>query len=96
MVDYQLKMRECWNSLKSPMEVKSIMGLIPEYRYINVILDNETYDNPALNYSFFNWDQQTLSHLKMCVLSMRKKLLEQIQELLVEILSIGLITEEEE
>lgn len=39
MMVYQMKMMECWNSLRSPMEVKSIMGLIPQFSYINVLLD---------------------------------------------------------
>lgn len=56
MHEYQLKMNECWNSLRSPMEVKSILGLIPEYSYINRILDNQKYDNPSLNYSLYESD----------------------------------------
>ena len=83
MVDYQMKMVECWNSLRSPMEVKSIMGLIPEYNYVNVILDN--YDNPSINYAFLQWDLLTLSHLKKCVMCLRKEILEQIKVLLQEI-----------
>lgn len=28
IVSYQLKMKECWNSFRSPMEIKSILGLM--------------------------------------------------------------------
>ena len=78
MTSYQIKMGECWNSLRSPLEVKSIFGLIPEYKYVNHMLDNGQYDNPALNYSFYSWDKQTLHYLKNSVISVRKGILEQI------------------
>ena len=53
IVSYQLKMKECWNSFRSPMEIKSILGLVEEYKYTNNILDNQKYDNPAINFSFY-------------------------------------------
>lgn len=53
IVSYQLKMNECWNSFRSPMEVKSILGLVDEFKYTNVILENQKYDNPSINYAFY-------------------------------------------
>ena len=35
------------------MEIKSILGLVEEYKYTNNILDNQKYDNPAINFSFY-------------------------------------------
>jgi len=57
-------MQECWNSLRSPIDVKSIMGLIPEYSYIQQILDNEKYNNPSLNYALYKSDSKILDDLK--------------------------------
>lgn len=53
IVTYQLKMKECWSSFRSPMEIKSILGLVDDYRFTNHILENQKYDNPAINYSFY-------------------------------------------
>jgi len=57
-------MQECWNSLRSPIDVKSIMGLIPEYSYILQILDHEKYNNPSLNYALYKSDSKILDELK--------------------------------
>jgi len=80
-----MKMQECWNSLRSPIDVKSIMGLVPEYSHIVQILDNETYDNPSLNYALYQSDSQTLDHLKTVIIVMRKKLIDEIIKLLCDI-----------
>lgn len=53
ILSYQLKMKECWNSFRSPMEIKSILGLIDEFKHTNSILENEKYDNPSINYAFY-------------------------------------------
>lgn len=95
MHEYQLKMNECWNSLRSPMEVKSILGLIPEYSYINRILDNQKYDNPSLNYSLYESDQKNLDYLKQVIVIMRKKLIDDITALIGELNKIDLLTDNE-
>ena len=75
------------------MEVKSIMGLIPEYEHINVILDNEQYDNPSLNYALYTADRETLDHLKEALMVMRKRVLQELQGLIRKLKEIGLLTE---
>jgi len=42
-------MKDQWDSLASPKQVNTILGLIPEYKYINKLLEHENLsDNPAL------------------------------------------------
>lgn len=91
--DYQMKMKECWDSLRSPVEVKSIMGLIPEYEHINVILDNDQYDNPSLNHALYTADRETLDHLKEALMVMRKRVLQELQGLVRQLKEIGLLSE---
>ena len=57
---HAIYMQECWGSLGSPMEIKSILGLMEKYSSINAILENETYDNPSLNVGLFKIDEDTL------------------------------------
>lgn len=42
------------------MEIKSILGLVDEFKYIAKILDNDNYDNPALNQGLYKVDQDCL------------------------------------
>lgn len=35
------------------MEIKSIIGLVDEYSHTNIILENQKYDNPSINYAFY-------------------------------------------
>lgn len=48
--------KECWDSLKDVMDVKSILGQLDEFKYIAKIMDNDKYDNPALNLGFYKVD----------------------------------------
>ena len=48
--------KECWESLGSPMEIKSILGLLDEFKYISMILDSELYDNPSMNCGLYRVD----------------------------------------
>ena len=59
-------------SLASVMEVKSILGLIEEFQYITRILDNDSYDNPALNQGLYKVDQDCLDQLKKACLIARE------------------------
>lgn len=53
---YTIKIKECWEALQSVMEVKSILGLLDEFKYITKILDSEMFDNPALNCGLYRVD----------------------------------------
>ena len=41
-------MGEGWRLLVSPLEYKSILGLIPKYKYINRLMYNNRISNPVL------------------------------------------------
>lgn len=82
IVSYQLKMKECWNSFRSPMEVKSILGLVPDYAFINDILENHRYDNPSINYAFYENDMLHLDNLSTVMLIMLEKHLIEINFLI--------------
>ena len=53
---YTLNIKECWESLESVMSVKSILGLLDEFKFITKILDSELFDNPALNCGLYRVD----------------------------------------
>jgi hypothetical protein len=92
MNEYQLKMNECWNSLRSPVEVKSIMGLVEEYKYINVILDNEKFDNPSMNFALYDSDASNLDLLKSIIFLMRARQLNDIRNLIAQLKEIDFLT----
>ena len=82
IVSYQLKMKECWNSFRSPMEVKSILGLVPDYKHIDTILENQSYDNPAINFAFYDNDMLHLNNLSTVMLILLEKHLIEIKFLI--------------
>lgn len=77
-----MEMKECWASLASVMEVKSILGQLDEFKYILKILDNDTYDNPALNQGLYKVDQDCLDQLKKAVLLARESQLKDLKEII--------------
>lgn len=61
------------------MEIKSILGLLDEFKYITAILDNELYDNPSMNCGLYRVDQDCLDQLKKAVLTARDDQLTEIK-----------------
>ena len=57
--------------LASPIEVVSILGLIPDYKYIEHILRSERHYNPALISSLYQFDLLTLDDLRRTILVIR-------------------------
>lgn len=64
------------------MEIKSILGLLDEYKYITKILDSELYDNPSMNCGLYKVDQDCLDQLKKAVLSARDEQLKEIKSVI--------------
>lgn len=57
-----------WRLLASPIDYKSILGLISKYRYINRILYNDRFTNPTLNACFYQLDLETIHSIKKTIL----------------------------
>lgn len=68
---YAINVSECWQSLGSVMEVKSLLGLVDDYQYITKILESELFDNPSINYGFHRIDVECLDQMKRVILSAR-------------------------
>ena len=49
-------MKDGWRLLASPMEYKSILGLMPKYQHINRLLYNNRFHNPALGSGLYQLD----------------------------------------
>jgi len=60
------------------MEIKSILGLLDEFKYISLILDSELYDNPSMNCGLYRVDQDMLDQLKKAIFTAREENLEEI------------------
>lgn len=60
------------------MEIKSILGLLDEFKYISMILDSELYDNPSMNCGLYRVDQDMLDQLKKAIFTAREENLEEI------------------
>lgn len=61
------------------MEIKSILGLLDEFRFITAILDSELYDNPSMNCGLYRVDQDCLDQLKKAILAARDDQLNEIK-----------------
>lgn len=48
------------------------MGVIPEYKYVNRILDNKRYNNPSLNNGLYQIDLSSVDKLKKTLLSVQR------------------------
>ena len=48
LIFHQRQLKEQWDALASPTKVRSILGMIPEYSYIDKILSSKRHANPAL------------------------------------------------
>ena len=72
LIEYQHQMKNQWASLQNPKRFKSILGLLPEYRHVNIILNNKRYNNPALNNGLYQIDLQSVDKLKKTLLSIQK------------------------
>ena len=55
-----MDLKECWQSLANVMDIKSILGLLDEFKYVSKILDHDSYDNPSLNHGLYKVDQDCL------------------------------------
>lgn len=55
-----MDIKECWQSLANVMDIKSILGLLDEFKYVSKILDHDSYDNPSLNHGLYKVDQDCL------------------------------------
>jgi len=71
LIFHQRQIKEMWDSLASPIEVVSILGLIPDYKYIEHILRSERHYNPALISSLYQFDLLTLDDLRRTILVIR-------------------------
>lgn len=85
--------KECWESLGSPMEIKSILGLLDEFKYISLILDSELYDNPSMNCGLYRVDQDMLDQLKKAIFTAREENLEEIFTFINALSQINLLDE---
>lgn len=72
LIEYQHQMKNQWASLQNPKRFKSILGLLPEYKHVNYILNNKRYNNPALNNGLYQIDLQSVDKLKKTLLSIQK------------------------
>ena len=61
------------------MDVKSILGQLDEFKYIAKIMENDKYDNPALNLGFYKVDQDCLDQLKKAVFIKRDSQLKELK-----------------
>lgn len=77
---YTKQMKEQWDALSSIAEVKSILGIIPKYKYISKILESTTFNNPALNCGLYQVDESTLQRFKLIVLTIRKQHLDDVAQ----------------
>lgn len=80
--NHALKIKECWEALGNVMEIKSILGLLEEFKYITKILDSELFDNPSMNCGLYRVDQDCLDQLKKAVLSARDDQLNEIKQVI--------------
>jgi len=85
---YQSHMKDGWRLLASPMEYKSILGLMPKYRHINRLLYNNRFHNPALGSGLYQLDLQTLQCLKKIILVAQKQHVSQIRGWLQSVKSV--------
>lgn len=76
---HQSHLSDGWKMLASPMEYKSILGLIPQYKYINRIMYNNRFCNPTLNAGFYQLDLLTIRCLKKIILVVQNEHLAQIK-----------------
>lgn len=83
--------KECWESLSGVMDIKSILGQLDEFKYISKIMENDKYDNPALNLGFYKVDQDCLDQLKKAVLIARDTQLKEIKLLITQLLECKMI-----
>lgn len=71
LIFHQKQIKECWDSLASPAQVVSILGLIPEYHFIKKILLSERHYNPVLVSGLHQFDLLTLDNLRQTILVIR-------------------------
>lgn len=76
---HQKQMKEQWDSLASLTDMKSILGIIPKYKYITRILECPTMSNPALDCGLHQIDESTLQDLRQIILTIRKQHLQQVE-----------------
>ena len=69
LIEYQLKIKDQWLSIQNPEKFKSILGVIPEYKFVNRILENKRYNNPSLNNGLYQIDLSSVDKLKKTLLS---------------------------
>lgn len=60
------------------MEFKSILGLLPQYTYINKILYNDRYHNPTLNAGLYELDLQIIHCLKKIILVVQRQRIQEV------------------
>ena len=66
-------MKQQWDSLASPNQVFTILGLLKDFKFINKILEYESLQgNPSLLYGFQQVDEVTMIHLRSILLLIRQ------------------------
>ena len=71
-------MKQQWDSLASPTEVFTILGMIPDFKYINKLLEfKQLQGNPSLLYGFQQVDESSMLQLRSILLFIRQHHLRQ-------------------
>jgi len=57
--------------LANPFKVKSILGLLPDYTYVDIMLKDPRHENPSLTCGLYEIDDETTYQLKEAILVIR-------------------------
>lgn len=80
LVHYQKLLKEEWDSLAFPSKIKSILGLMPEYKSMEKMLADSRHENPSLTAALYEIDVETSSNLRQAILVLRKSNFGQIRQ----------------
>lgn len=72
VVVYQKLLKEEWDSLAFPSKVKSIIGLLPEYKSVERMLADPKLENPSVATALYEIDAEIAQDLRVAVLVLRR------------------------